>query len=120
MNGYNSGKTRNNDPFPYVSGSGSRHAYPGVLNGVALTHAPRVGFNYVPYGGNSNPILRDLRDFAPVEYGMWLGTLEGRRAGLFLAGVPSGYSTVTPEHVTHAVKVLTRLVRMQNPVLESA
>lgn len=32
------------DPFPYVGEYGSRHAYPGTLNGKPLEFAPRDGF----------------------------------------------------------------------------
>jgi hypothetical protein len=34
------------DPFPWVSYRGSRHAYPGTLDGSRLRYAPRVGYNH--------------------------------------------------------------------------
>jgi hypothetical protein len=32
------------DPFPYVGEYGSRHAYPGTLNGKRLEFSPRDGY----------------------------------------------------------------------------
>lgn len=36
---------KTNDPFPYVGPTGSRHAYPGTLNGVQLEFRPRSGYD---------------------------------------------------------------------------
>lgn len=34
-----------NDPFPYVGQWGSRHAYPGTLNGLPLEFDPRPEYD---------------------------------------------------------------------------
>lgn len=100
----------NNDPFPYVSSSGSRHANPGWMGSEYFSNRQERK----EYDNNPNPLLEYFRD------AMGSGEYEAvALAEVWVGLIDSGYDwqdedgvRVTPAHIDHARKVLERLVNV--------
>lgn len=89
MTMFNSQKI-NNDPFPYVSESGTRHANPGWLNSEYFSNRRERP----EYDNNPNPILVKLR-----ENSLGWETIEEIAKGNL-------------GHIDHAKRVLEKLVNV--------
>lgn len=85
------------DPWPYTHTGGSRHAFPGTLDGERLVWAPRREQFDTPV----NRVLGEFRecDGDPVAWLLWLDQTPISQMGV----------DPTPEEVDHARRVLTRL-----------
>lgn len=108
---YSSRPPFNDDPFPFVGPTGSRHQYPGTLDGVRLAHDPHPHFDR-PQNNPTNRYLDLYRDDAahtgwgersPIE---WLNEIESDEIHL-------DATLFTSEEWDHARRVLTRLARFQ-------
>lgn len=104
-----SSRDLNQDLFPYVGSHGSRHAYPGTLNGDALTHDPRPEFDHIQHN-EPNPVLVAFREH----------NIEAARPGSWEShATPEGWLEYTEGHyqgprecIAHARRVLTRLANL--------
>lgn len=97
----------NNDPFPYVSESGTRHANPGWMGSEYFSNRRERP----EYDNNPNPILEAFREDIYA-----VGTVQEARNclrywDLYLKFVKKDW-TFRVVHINHARKVLTRLVNV--------
>lgn len=118
---YSSGKTIHQDPFPFRSPIGSRHAHPGTLNGERLEHEPRPEFDRAPTNP-ANPILAAFREYVvdPADSGLawcagvWLDAVDGVLDVAFDAYHlhREAERNATGEHSNNARRVLSRLAAL--------
>ena len=117
---YSSGKTIHQDPFPFRSPIGSRHAHPGTLNGERLEHEPRPEFGRAPHNP-VNPILAAFREYVnepddelPWCAELWLDAVDGVLGVAFDAYRlhREAERNATGEHSNHARRVLSRLATL--------
>lgn len=112
----------NSDPFPYRNRfDGSRWRDPGVdTTGNTVVFDPRPEFDHVQHNP-TNPILIALRRRFPNPQNSAWSIYQDTLDALTLYGVAEMQriidrdgieAVVTSAHVDHAVRVLTRLVRV--------
>lgn len=100
----------NNDPFPYVSESGTRHANPGWLNSGYFSNRRERP----EYDNNPNPILISFREQSDWGNINQTGKYEECAEWLWWLGDPthSVYKFQRLEHIDHAKRVLEKLVNV--------
>lgn len=99
---YNSQRV-NNDPKPYLWQNGERTAEPSVWgNRPGHIHHPRP-----KYDNNPNPLLEAFRKYGPGHFGGVEGWIVHAMSGTHADGV-----SITPEHIDHAYRVLTKLINV--------
>lgn len=101
----------NNDPFPYVSESGSRHANPGWMGSEYFSNRQERP----EFDNNPNPLLLDLRKTIEdsVSSRKTVYRLNNDLLWAYEGKLLEKYPDILKQgHIEHARKVLTRLAAL--------
>lgn len=99
----------NDDPFPYISSHGSRHAFPGTLGGERLVLDPRPEYER-PQHNPTNPILTEFRRIVrETGNGLYV------TAFLFSGDLLEEPENYPEEQWHHAMDVLEKILKHYKP-----